>query len=178
MSRYFQWLQIVCYPKYFKLFERGLLTTKINIKMKTTTHYKGHRWTNEELKQLMQMWAADIPIETIASELKSTHTSILKQVQRLRTNGIPLKRRDKGHRNGIKNTLWTQGEIEYLLRKRNEKATSEEIGIQLGRSANAVDAMIAKLRKEEVDIKMRGNGVRKLWDAEALKAVSLQPQFV
>lgn len=145
--------------------------------MKKTTHYKGHRWTNEELTKLMQLWAEDAPIEIIAIKLGSTHTAILKQVQRLRTNGIPLKRRDKGHRNGIKNSLWTQGEIEYLLRRRNEKATSEEIGIHLGRSANAVDAMIGKLRKEKVNIAMRGNGVRKLWDAEALKAVSLEPSL-
>lgn len=145
--------------------------------MKTTSHYKGHRWTNDELKTLMKMWADDSSMDEIVKALNSTHRAILKQVQRMRTNGIPLKRRDNGHRNGVNNTLWTQGEIEYLLRKRNEKATSEEIAINIGRSSNAVDSMIAKLRKEDVNIAMRGNGVRKLWDAEALKAVSLQNNF-
>lgn len=142
--------------------------------MKTTKHYKGHRWTNGELKKLMQMWAADASMKEIADALNVTHVSILKQIQRLRTNGIPMKRRDRGHPEGMVNRLWTQGDVEYLLRRRNEKATSEEIGIELSRTPNAVDAMIGKLRKEEVDIKMRGQGVRKLWDAESLKAVSLK----
>lgn len=142
--------------------------------MKTTTHYKGHRWTNDELKTLMSMWQNDLQIDNISKKLSCTRSAILKQVQKLRMNGIPLKRRDAGHRNGIKNTLWTQGEMEYLLRRRNEKATSEQIAIEIGRTHNAVDAMIGKLRKQNINIAMRGNGVRKLWDAEALKMIFLK----
>lgn len=145
--------------------------------MKTTTHYTGHKWTNDELKKLMKLWADDIPLDTIASELNSTSKAILKQIQRMRTNGIPLKRRTNGHQDGVRSTLWTQGEIEYLLRRRNEKATSEEIGSEIGRTPNAVDGMIQKLRKENVPIAMKGNGVRKLWNAEHLKALSLHPSL-
>ena len=141
--------------------------------MKKTTHYKGHRWTTDELKQLMTMWAANKPLEEISSELKVTQVALLKQIQRMRKNGIPLSHRRNGHVAGRKNNNWTQGEVEYLLRRRNEKATSEEIGAELGRSPNSIDAMIQKLRKEDVNVAMRGNGVRRLWDAEALKAVNL-----
>lgn len=139
--------------------------------MKKTTHYKGHRWTEKETVELMQMWAADSSMSDIQSKLKSTRYAILKQVQRLRKSGIPLKRRDVGHKYGLVNKLWTQGETEYLIRRREDKATAEEIGIELGRSVNSVQAMINKLRAENVDIKMRGNGVRRMWDVEALKIV-------
>lgn len=141
--------------------------------MKTTKHFHGHRWTNEELKNLMIMWAADDSLEKIASQLKVTTTAILKQVQRMRKQGIPLAIRRNGHVSGVKNKNWTQGEVEYVLRRRNEKATSEEIGVELGRSTNAVNGLIGRLRKENVDVKMRGNGVRKLWDVNSLKALSL-----
>lgn len=141
--------------------------------MKKTKHYKGHRWTNEELKVLMKMWDSDASMIEIQEELKVTNTSLLKQIQRLRKNGVPLKRRDNGHPVGLKNRCWTQGEVEYLVRRRNEKATSEEIGAEIGRTPHAVAAMISKLRKELVEVPMRGNGVKRLWDAEALKAVVL-----
>lgn len=141
--------------------------------MKKTTHYKGHRWKTEELKSLMIMWANDTPLPEISEKLNVTQVSLLKQIQRMRKNGIPLARRRNGHTTGRKNNNWTQGEVEYLLRRRNEKATSEEIGAELGRSANAVDGMIQKLRKEDVNVAMRGNGVRRLWDAESLKAVCI-----
>lgn len=141
--------------------------------MKTTTHYKGHKWTNDELKTIMSMWAENASLLDIANAVKSTTVSVLKQVQRMRQNGIPLNKRRVGHQKGVKYGAWTQGEVEYLLRRRNEKSTSEEIGAQLNRSSNAVDAMIQKLRKEGVDIAMRGNGVRRLWSAESLKAVAL-----
>jgi biotin operon repressor len=142
--------------------------------MEETLHYKGHRWTNEELVKLMKYWAADATLDAIATELSSTKTSILKQVQRMRKAGIPLKRRRKGHITDRVNTSWTQGEVEYLIRRRNDRATSEEIGSEIGRTPNAVDAMIQKLRKDNVQVAMRGNGVRRLWDSEALKALTMQ----
>ena len=140
--------------------------------MKKTTHYKGHRWTHEELIKLMQLWANEVPILDIANQLKSTQISILKQVQRMRKDGIPLARRRKGHVANKSNNCWTQGEVEYLLRRRNEKATSNDIAIELERTPNAVDAMIQKLRKENVKVAMRGNGVRRLWNAESLKILT------
>lgn len=141
--------------------------------MKKTTHYKGHRWTDAELTLLMKMWAEDDPLDEIANRLKSTKTACLKQIQRMRKAGVPLHKRRNGHAATVKYKNWTQGETEYLLRRRNDKATSEEIASELGRSPNAVDAMIQKLRKEEVPVAMRGSGVRRLWDAEWLKVVAL-----
>lgn len=142
--------------------------------MKKTNHYKGHRWTNDELKLLMKMWSEDAQLSEISSTLNSSTVSILKQVQRMRKNGIPLAKRKAGHEFGIANRNWTQGEVEYLLRRRNEKASSEEIASEIGRSSNSVDAMIGKLKNEGVNVQMRGNGVRRLWDSESLKAVSMQ----
>lgn len=142
--------------------------------MKTTKHYHGHRWTTDELKQLMQRWADREPLADIAEALGVTQTAVLKMVQRLRTNGVPLERRTKGHIAGRSNKPWTQGEVEYLIRRRDEKATSEEIAIELGRTTNAVNSMIGQLRSQQVDVAMRGCGVRRLWNADALKVVTLQ----
>lgn len=145
--------------------------------MKKTSHYKGHRWTDEELKTLMKLWVDDIPITNISDHLNVSQVGLLKQIQRMRSNGIPLPRRKAGNPIGNAVRPWTQGDVEYLVRRRNEKATSEEIAAQLGRSPNAVDAMIQKLRKEDVGIAMRGNGVRRLWDANSLKSLLLNPIF-
>jgi biotin operon repressor len=139
--------------------------------MKKTTHYTGHRWTDDELKNLMQMWANEIPLKEIATNLHSTTHAVLKQVQRMRENGIPLKRRTNGNKDENTNRLWTQGEMEYLLRRREEKASNEQISIELNRTWQAVQAMILKLRKENVDVKMRGQGVRRLWDVESLRVL-------
>lgn len=141
--------------------------------MKTTTHYTGHRWTTDELKQLMKLWAEETSLSEIAATLGVTTASVLKMVNKLRKNGVPLKRRTRGHIAGRSNQCWTQGEVEYLIRRRAEKATAEEIGMELGRTWNAVNAMIGKLRQENVPVAMRGNGVRRLWNADALKGVAV-----
>lgn len=146
--------------------------------MKKTTHYKGHRWTNDEIVSLMQMWSAKEPLLIICENLNVTQTAVLKQIQRLRKSGVPLERRINGNKQGNAVRAWTQGEMEYLIRRRNEKANSEEIGAELNRTPNAVDAMIQKLRKENVYIAMRGNGVRRLWDAEYLRGLSLTPSLI
>lgn len=146
--------------------------------MKTTTHYKGHRWTTEELRKLMQLWAAKEDLNVIVGLLNSTEAAVLKMVQKLRKNGVPLERRDRGHVAGRSNKPWTQGEVEYLLRQRVQKATSEDIAIELGRSRSAVNAMIAIMRNQGVPVAMRGNGVRRLWNADSLKGVAvMQPEI-
>lgn len=142
--------------------------------MKTTKHYTGHRWTTEEMAKLMQMWAAGESLESIQEALNITQASVLKTVQRLRNNGIPLHRRTKGHKAGRRNQPWTQGDMEYLLRRRIENATCEEIAIELGRTWTAVNCMIQKLRSEDVPVAMRGNGVRRLWNAESLKSFMMK----
>lgn len=142
--------------------------------MEKTTHYKGHRWTNYELKKLMKMWDNDYSLKEIALSLKSSTYAILKQVQKLREAGIPLKKKRSGNFNGNVVKPWTDGETEYLIRRRNEKATASEIGSELNRSPNAIDGMIKKLREEGVDVAMRGCGVRRLWDSEKLKVIALK----
>lgn len=141
--------------------------------MKKTVHFTGHKWTTDELRKLMKLWADETPLDNIATELTSTRAAILKVVTRLRNEGVPLKRRNAGHVSGRSNKAWTQGEVEYLMRRRAEKATSEEIARELDRTYSAVSGMIMKLRSESVPIAMRGNGVRRLWDAEALKATAI-----
>lgn len=141
--------------------------------MKKTTHYTGHRWTNDEIKSLMKQWVGNVPLIEIASDLKVSQLALLKQIQRLRGSGIPLPNRTNGHQLGIKNRNWTQGETEYLIRRRNEKANCTEIGNELNRSPNSIQAMIQTLRKENVHVAMRGCGVRRKWDAEYLKGLLL-----
>jgi len=142
--------------------------------MKTTTHYKGHRWTTAELRDLMKYWQDGVVLADIAEVLNATQSSVLKMVQKLRKSGIPLERRERGNIAGKSYKPWTAGEVEYLIRRRSEKATSVEIAVELQRTGNAVDAMIAKLRKENVPVAMRGQGVRKLWNPDALKGVAMQ----
>lgn len=105
----------------------------------------------------------------IASLFNSTSFAINKIVVRLRREGIPLKRRTAGHRTGRVNKLWTQEEVEYVIRRRNDRATVEVIAAELGRSFIGVQNLIQKLRKEDVPIQMLGMGVRRLWNVEALK---------
>lgn len=142
--------------------------------MKKTLFHTGHRWTTDQLRDLMKMWADEEPLETIANALHCSMSAINKQVLRLRESGVPMKKRTNGHKAGRANLPWTQGEVEYLLRRREERATCEAIAVDIGRSPYAVNAMIATLRKEQVPIAMRGSGVRRLWDADALKMVATQ----
>lgn len=139
--------------------------------MKKTLYHQGHRWTDDELKLLMEMWLQDAPLATIATELNSTNYAISKMIVRLRQNGIPLPRRNRGHKVGSNSgKLWTQGEAEYVARRRQEKATVENIAAELGRTYSAVNAMIQRLRKEGVTLAMQGCGVRRLWNPELLQA--------
>lgn len=144
--------------------------------MKKTTHYKGHRWTTDELRALMQMWADGESLDAIATSLNSTRHALLSQIQRMRKAGIPLERRDKGNFAASSHKPWSQGDAEYLLRSRLERKTNEEIGLELGRTLTAVDGMIARLRREQVPVAMRGSGVRRLWNAESLKALSIRSE--
>jgi biotin operon repressor len=141
--------------------------------MKTTAHRHGRRYTTEEIRKLMQDWEADVPLEEVAVNLETTTRAILHMVQRLRADGIPMKRRTRGHkRDGRAYKLWTQQEIEYLFRRRLTGASAEEIGVDLGRTASAIQQMIDVLRKGGVPIAMRGQGVRRLWSLEDLKAAA------
>ncbi len=143
--------------------------------MKKTTHFKGHRWTNDEMKLLIELWNnPEVPVKDIAVKLNVTHYAVLHHVGRMRKQGIRLLKRRAGNFAGRHNQTWTQGEVEYLVRRRNEKATNEEIATELGRTWNSVQVMVNKLRSEDVGIAMRGNGVRRLYDVDALKAVSMQ----
>ena len=128
----------------------------------------GHRWTNDELHRLVQMWSADAALKTIAETLGATTFAINKVVIRLRKAGIPLKKRTRGHVAGRRNKPWTQEEVEYLVRRRAEKSTSEEIATDLDRTVYAVNGMIGKLRESNVNVGMLGGGVRKLWDAKVI----------
>lgn len=142
--------------------------------MKKTTHYKGHRWTTDELRLLMKLWSEDAPMDEISAQLKSTPKACEKMLYALRKQGVPLARRHQGHQHGVVNKCWTNEDVQYLLRRRIEKATAEEIAMELGRTRHAVEYMVQALRKEGVPVAMRGNGVRRLWDADKLKSFAVQ----
>jgi biotin operon repressor len=128
------------------------------------------RWTDAELKKLIGLWLGGVELDAIAQEFGSTRYAVNKVVGRLRRDGVPLPRRNAGHRAGRRNALWTQAEVEYLFRRRNEKATAEQIAEELDRSFLAVQGMIQKLRQDGVSVRMLGQGTRRLWDADALRA--------
>ena len=139
--------------------------------MKTTLHYKGHRWTNEEIVSLMASWSKGVSPQDIAKRLRVTPYAVAKMVVRLRLNGIPLERRRKGHVLGRYNTPWTQADVEYLLSRRKQRATMDEIATDLGRTHNAIQGMIQRLQQEGVSVPMYGMGVRRLWDPNTLRAI-------
>jgi biotin operon repressor len=142
--------------------------------MKRTAMNKGHRWSDEELRLLMQLWDEGKTPTEIAIVLGSTDYSISKMVVRLRQQGIPLTRRRKGHQIGERaGKPWTQEEIEFVARRRIDGATNEEIGMSLGRTHHAVAEMVRRLREEGVPIAMRGSGVRRLWDPDRLRRTLL-----
>lgn len=129
----------------------------------------GHRWTDEELKTLIAMWFGGKEFDEMAAVLGTTRFALNKQICRMRKEGIPLPRRTQGHKAGRRNTPWTQEEVEYLVRRREQKATAEDIATELDRTFFGVQGMIAKLRTEDVPVPMLGNGIRKLWCPEKLK---------
>ena len=143
--------------------------------MKETAFYKGHRWTHEELVSLMQMWSDDIPLDEIAKALKSTTSAVSKTVVRLRQNGIPLKRRHHLITGGSKQFApWTDEEYSYVMRRRQERATVDEIAREINRSHHSVNAAIQKLRKNEIEVAMYGQGVRRKYSFETLKIIALK----
>lgn len=117
----------------------------------------------------MEMWQKDSPLEEIATALNASQFAIGKMVVRLRQQGIPLTRRKRGHVAGRRNTNWSHSEVEFLIRRRAENATCEVVAMELSRTVIAVNAMIQNLRKEGVNVPMFGQGVRRLWDVNALK---------
>lgn len=127
------------------------------------------RWTEAEMRKLIGLWLAGKELDEIATEFQSTRYAINKLVGRLRRDGVPLPRRNAGHRAGRSNKLWTQAEVEFLIRRRNERATAEQIALELDRSFLAVQGMLQKLKNEGVDVRKFGQGKRRLWDAEQLK---------
>jgi biotin operon repressor len=135
--------------------------------MKTQQH--GHRWTEEELRRLISMWLEGSEHEEIQKEFNCSRAAITKIVLRLRRDGVPLPRKIAGHKAGRANKPWTQSEVEFLVRRRNESISAEQIAVELDRSFFAVQGMIGTLRKHGVRVRMLGSGVRKLWNAESLK---------
>lgn len=129
----------------------------------------GHRWTEEEIREVIGMWLAGKLATEIGAHFGVRGRAIMKLVGRLRREGIPLPKR-AGHVAGRHNRPWTQEEVEFLVRRRNERANAEQIASELDRSHNAVSAMISKLRQEGVNIRLIGHGTRRLWSAERLRA--------
>ena len=127
------------------------------------------RWTEAEMRKFIGLWIDGKNIDDIATVFGSSRYAVNKLAGRMRRDGIPLPRRNAGHRAGRRNKLWTQSEVEFLIRRRNEQATAEQISLELDRSFLAVQGMIQKLRIEGVDVRVLGRGKRRLWDAETLR---------
>lgn len=140
--------------------------------MKTKFQH-GHRWTMIELTNLMNLWQDNTSLQDIATHFHTTPRAIIHIVQRLRKQGVPLTRRTKGNKSGRSSKLWTQSEVEYLIRRREENASNEEISTELGRSELGVYGMIANLNKEGVAIAMRGQGKHRLYNVDSLKALTI-----
>lgn len=131
----------------------------------------GRRWTTEQFQELIGMWLRDVPMDEMCLHFDITVIGLNKLVQRLRRNGIPLPLRKRGHKAGRRNKPWTQEEVETVVRMRNERASTQEIANTLDRTFYGVQNLILKLRNEEdVPVVSLGEGRRRLWDPEKLRA--------
>lgn len=128
-----------------------------------------HKWTTDELKELMHLWFQGVGSEEIATKFSITVRGLNTQITRMRQNGIPIPRRKSGHKIGRANKPWTPEEVEYVIRRRNERATSETIANELSRSFYGVQGIVQALRKNGVDVTEFGRGQRKLWDPARLR---------
>lgn len=133
-------------------------------------HGHNHRWTNEEMKKLVKMWQEDKTLDEISVALGSTKRSLAAMVVRLRSGGIPLKKRQRGHKFGKTNTSWSQADVEYLVKRREAGGTVEEIAVELERSFYGVQALVLKLKQEGVALKKFGSGKSRLWDSTLIRA--------
>lgn len=146
--------------------------------MDTKKGNHGHRWTDEEMKVLIEGWNLDVPHGDLAEQLNVTPHAVRTMVVRLRRMGIPLKKRTRGNIAGRLNQLWSQSEIEYLARRRNDGALLEEIASEMGRSFGGVQSMAGKLRnKHGVPIRANGQGRKALYDTEALRALYVDKTY-
>ena len=130
----------------------------------------GHRWTTEELKKLMLLWSDGKPLEEIAIELGVSRFGAYKMVLKLREQGIPMPKRERGAAKHKSYRAWSQAELEYLIRRRKDGTTAEEIAIELNRTFLAIQGMISKLRREGVAVQQYGQGRHALYDMNAVRA--------
>lgn len=133
-------------------------------------HNNGHRWTEKELRLLISMHIEGKEYPEIAKHFGVTVGGLHKQLCRLREEGINLPRRRNGHKGGRTNKPWTQEEIEWVIRRRQESATAEQIANELKRSFFGVQGIIHTLRKKGIKVKMLGQGMRRLWSVDSVNA--------
>lgn len=126
-------------------------------------------WSDKSIKKLTSLWLNNVDSKEIANELNTTVNAIHKLIGKLRREGIPLPMRKGGYETTRGKKLWTQEEVEYLVRRRNDKISAEKISEELGRTVYSINAMIYSLRTEDVDVCMLGQGKRRLWSSEKLK---------
>jgi hypothetical protein len=132
----------------------------------------GHRWTNEEIADLMRAWARGDESAAIAARFEITQRGLHKMITRLRAAGVPLLPRKAGHRAGQHNRPWRQADVEYVIRRRREHATAEQIASELDRTYSGVNGLIQRARNGEgVPVPMLGSGKRRLWDPTLLMAL-------
>lgn len=137
-----------------------------------------NRWTTEQLIKFAALWAADVPIQEIVTEFGCSATAVRRLVVRLRQDGIPLKRRRAGNMAGKHSIPWTQEDVQYLIRRRNEGATGEQISIELNRTFGAIQCMVQAVRKSGASIKMFGSGRRRLWDVDKINAAAVMDNII
>jgi biotin operon repressor len=132
-------------------------------------HKPRYRWAEDDLRTLIAMWCDGKVADEIGRHFGISARGVTKAIGRLRRQGVPLPKRG-GWVPGRRQKPWTQEEVEYLIRRRNERASSAKIAEELDRTDFAISAMIHKLRQEGVNVRMLGHGTRRLWNAENLRA--------
>lgn len=128
-------------------------------------HKHGHKWTDNEIEQLLDLWISDKTKEEIANEMNTTIAALNCFTKRLRKQGVPFPRRKAGHKRGISNRYWTQEDVDYLMRRRMQGISHEQIAKELDKTFLSVQSMTHKIRREGINFALRfASGQKKLWN--------------
>ena len=129
----------------------------------------GHRWTDEELKRFIGEWLSGKETSEIAAAFGVSIAACNKIALRIRKEGIALPYKKRGHVAGRTNMAWKQEEVEYVIRRRAEGATNDEIASELDRTIYSILGILQKLREDGVSYQRNGGGRKRLWNSEKLR---------
>ena len=116
-----------------RLREKGVLQEK--------TSYMVNAWTEDDDKQLIEMYNNGCPYETISERLDRKKDAIGRRVSRLKQKGV-LKQRD----NNMFNRRWTLEEDHKIVDMHNSGMTNRQIADEMKRTEGVIKVRLQQLK--------------------------------